>query len=280
MKRAIIFILIVALILLAVPSVMFATKPTDNNASAQKVAWNLSGAVMPVPPYGTLDIPGSDVASKLIVNQPNGNTVVTITGVMKGLNPNTTYTVYLSKGYTKYTPTDVKGTYKWLVLNKYLHDLVITTQNPDGTFSGTGGYPSGNSPYTGPGQTSEIITGHFTGNQITFTTTYSGPYNPGYSATVSGTIAADGTMSGNSPWEWHTTSGNATLASGSKGFPGLFTSTIQPFTFTTDEFGAGNWHINLKDADFSSAGNFDLSVWINVAGRTILISDVFTVVDE
>jgi len=280
MKKAIIFILIVALILLAVPSVMFAAKPTDNNASAQKVAWNLSGAVMPVPPYGSLDIQGSDTASKLIVNQPNGNTEVTITGVMNGLNPNITYTVYLSKAYTKYTPTDVKGTYTWLVKDTYSHDLVIDTQNPDGTFLGTGGYPSGHSPYTESGETSEIITGHFTGNQITFTTKYSGPYNPNYSATVSGTIAADGTMSGNLPWEWHTTSGNATVASGSKGWPGLFTSTIQPFTFTTDEFGAGSWHLNLRDENFTGPGTYNLSVWINVSGKTILISDVFTVVAE
>ncbi|KPJ55005.1 hypothetical protein AMJ47_03030 [Parcubacteria bacterium DG_72] len=104
---------------------------------------------------------------------------------------------------------DVTGTYTWLVLGTYSHDLVIGTQNADGTFLGTGGYPSGSSPYTNPGQTPETITGQVTGDQITFTTTYAGPYNPGYSVTVSGTIASDGTMSGNSPWEWHTTSGAA-----------------------------------------------------------------------
>lgn len=280
MKKAIIFILVVALILLAVPSVIFAAKPTDNNASAQQVAWNLSGAVMPVPPWGLSDIPGSDTASKLIVNQPNGNTEVTITGAMNGLSPNTTYTVYISNGYDKYTPTNVKGTYKWLVLGTYSHDLVIDTQNPDGTFSGTGGYPDGCSPYTQTGQTPEIITGGLvTGNHITFTTTYLGPYNPGYSVTVSGNIDAAGNMIGTSPWEWHTTAGHVTLASGSTSYPGLFNS-IQTFTFTTDEFGAGSWHINLKNADFPHAGPFDLSVWINGAGGTILISDVFTVVAE
>lgn len=255
-----------------------AVKPIDNLAAAQKVPWHLSGAVMPVPPYGSFDIPGSDIASKLIVNQPNGNTEVTITGVMNGLNPNTVYTVYLSKAYTPYTSANVVGTFTWLVLGTYSHDLVIDTQNPDGSFSGTGGYPAGFAPYTDPGQTSEIITGQVTGNQITFTTTYNGPYNPGYSATASGTIAPDGTMSGTSPWEWHSTSGAATPASGSTGWPGLFTSTVQPFTFTTDEFGSGSWHVNLRDGDFTGPGTYELSVWINTSGLTMLISDTFEVV--
>jgi len=253
-------------------------KPTGNLAGAEEVAWNLSADVMPVPKYGSRDIPGSDTASKLIVNQPNGAVEVTMTGVMNGLNPNTTYTVYLSKGYTPYVPLDVTGTYTWLVLSTYHHDLVITTQNPDGTFSGTGGYPAGSSPYTAAGQTPEIITGQVTGNQITFITTYLGPYNPGYSVTVIGTIASDGSMSGTSPWEWHTTSGAATLASGSTGWPGLFTSTVPAFTFTTDEFGAESWHINLRDSDFPGAGTYTLSVWINEAGLTMLISDTFNVI--
>jgi len=254
-------------------------KPTGNLAGAEEVAWNLSAGVMPVPPYGSDDIPDSDTASKLIVNQPNGAVEVTMTGVMKGLNPNTTYTVYLSKDYTKYTPMSILGTYKWLVLSTYEHDMVIDTQNPDGTFSGTGCWPAGSSPYpytAPPAETTEIITGQVTGNQITFTTTYGGPYNTGYTANVSGTIASDGTMSGNIPWEWHTTDGHVTLASGSTGWPGLFTSTIPKFTFTTDEFGAGSWHVNLRDSDFPGPGTYTLSVWIN--NETILISDNFEVV--
>jgi len=269
---------LVLLVVIGGASLAQAAKPTDNLAGAQKVAWNLSGDVMPAPPYGSRDIPGSDIASKLIVNQPNGNTAVAITGAMNGLNPNTTYTVFLSKGYTPYVPLDVTGTYTWLVLGTYEHDLVIDTQNPDGTFSGTGGYPAGNAPYNLAGQTSETITGQVIGNQITFTTTYVGPYNPGYSATVSGTIAADASMSGNSPWEWHTTSGAATLPSGSTGWPGLFTNSVQPFTFVTDEYGAGSWHVNLKDTDLPSGGpTYGLSVWINEAGGTMLVSDTFQI---
>ena len=285
MKKLIILLgtLTLVLSMLMVTSLpVLAAKPANNQAGAQKIAWNLSGAVMPVPPYGlygTIDIPGSDTASKLIVNQPNGKTMVTITGAMNGLHSNTVYTVYLSNGYTKYTPytpINVVGSYKWLVLGTYSHDLVITTENPDGTFSGTGGYPAG-----GPYQTTEIITGQVTGNQITFTTTYLGPYGMGYTATASGTIAADGSMSGTSPWEWHTTSGAAKLASGSTGWPNLFTSTVPAFTFTTDASGAGSWHINLTAANFPAgdpAGTpYKLSVWINEADATMLISDTFSV---
>lgn len=257
-----------------------AIKPAENLASAQKVDWNLSSAVMPVPPYGSMDIEGSDTMSKLIVNQPNGDVEVVINGVMKGLHPDTTYTVYLSKGYTAYTPLSILETYTWMVLGTYHHDLVIDVQNPDGTFSGYGGYPAGEGPdYDDPGQTAETITGQIVGNTVTFTTTYSGPYNPGYTATVVGTIAGGGSMSGTSPWEWHTTSGSVTLASGSTGWPGLLTSTVQPFTFVTDEYGMGNWHLNLRDDDFlSGPGPYNLSVWINEAGRTMLISDTFEVV--
>jgi len=150
-----------------IPSIAFAAKPTANLASAQKVDWNLSAAVMPVPPYGSRDIPGSDTASKLIVNQPNGNIEVTITGAMNGLNPNTPYTVYLSKGYDPYT-----------------------------------------------------------------------------------------------------------------GWPGLFTSTVPAFTFVTDAYGAGSWHVNLRDANFPESGIHTLSVWINEAGLTMLISGNFEVISE
>ncbi|MBN1971797.1 MAG: hypothetical protein JW870_20730 [Candidatus Delongbacteria bacterium] len=143
-------------------------KPEGNLAGAVEVPWNLSGDVMPVPPYGSIDIPGSDTASKLIVNQPNGSVKVTLTGVMSGLVPNTEYTVYLANAYV--------------------------------------------------------------------------------------------------PDKW---------------YPGLFTSTVQPFTFITDEYGSGSWHINLRDSDFvNGAGTYTLSVWIvaKVVNKTILISDNFEVV--
>jgi len=255
---------------------MFAI-PLTHAAGAQKYSWHLSGAVMPVPPYGLSDIPGSATASKLIVNQPNGNVKVTITGAMGGLTPDTTYTVYLSSGYTPYTqitPISVVGTWKWLVLSTYEHDMVITNENPDGTFVGYGGYLAG-CVATPPCIYTETITGQVTGSDITFTTTYDGTT---YSFTATGTIALDGTMSGTSDLEWHTTAGAAILGSGSTSWPGLFTSTVQPFTFTTDGSGSGSWHINLRAADLGGAGSHTLSsVWINGGGATVLISDPFTV---
>ncbi len=64
----------------------------------QQVSWHLSGAIFP-PPYGTKDIPGSDTASTLTVNQAEGNTEITISAEMDGLAPNTEYTVYISNSY-------------------------------------------------------------------------------------------------------------------------------------------------------------------------------------
>jgi hypothetical protein len=160
-------ILITALVLLCIavaPSM--AVKPADNHAGAQKYSWHLSGDVMPVPPYGSQDIPGSDTASKLIVNQPNGKIVVMINGVMNGLDPNTTYTVYLSNGYIPQT-------------------------------------------------------------------------------------------------DW----------------PGLFdAATVPAFTFTTNATGSGTWHLNLQADDFPGTGTYPLSIWIDTAGKTLLISDNFDVV--
>jgi len=85
--------------LFVVVGTAMAAKPAGNLAGALKVPWNLSGAVMPSP-WGLHDIAGSGTASKLIVNQPNGNTEVTITGAMNSLDPNRAYTVYLANGYT------------------------------------------------------------------------------------------------------------------------------------------------------------------------------------
>lgn len=76
-----------------------------NRTITQNVAWNLSGAVMPVPPYGSLDIPGSDAASKLTVTHILGTDPTIIKGEMAGLHPNTTYTVYISNSYVPYVET-------------------------------------------------------------------------------------------------------------------------------------------------------------------------------
>ncbi len=261
------------IILLAFAWLLFSAVPAlgakTNNAGADKTyVWHLSGAVMPIPPYGLADIVGSDTASKLIVNQPNGNVSANLTGVMKGLMPNTTYTVYLSNPYVKYIPGAIVGT--WTVMGSYTHDITATI-GPDGSFTGIGGYPSGAYPYTSPGQTPEAIAGgQITGNTITFTTTYAGPYDPGYTATVIGTIGVDGSITGNVPWLWSAPAGTVTLNSGNTGWPGQLTGT-EPFTFTTSSDGTGSWHYNFKGEAPGA-----LSVWINSDAGTILISDPIT----
>jgi len=215
MKKKIFILTIAAMLIsaLIVPATVLAAKPAGNLASAQKVTWNLSAAVMPVPPYGSHDIPGSDTASKLIVNQPNGMTEITITGAMNGLNPNTTYTVYLSKGYTPYVYTgwNVVGTWvlRFNLGGNYDHDITILVQS-DGIFSGTGGYPASGPPYS----ITETVTG--TINVMTGAVTLHSVYNNGYWYDAVGTIASDGTMSGT--WgntsqgyghSWFSISGNA-----------------------------------------------------------------------
>lgn len=275
-----------AVLLFALP--VQAEKPAGNLASAQKVVWNLSGAVMPVPPYGWIDIPGSDTASKLIVNQPNGEIEVTITGAMNGLHPNTVYTVYLFNPYIPYVYTgwSFVGVWVWRFnfgSDDYDHDVTIQPQ-PDGTFSGTAGWPAG-----GPYQITETITG--TINAMSGAVTVHSVYdNNGYWYDAKGTIAADGTLSGT--WgndgqgydhTWQSVSGKAVKThTGDIWDHGLFTSTVPPFNFTTDAYGAGSWHLNLINTDFPGPGTYTLSVWINEAepGLTMLISDTFQVTVE
>jgi len=277
MKKAIIFILIVALILLAVPSVMFAAKPTTNLAGAQKVAWNLSGDVMPSPPWGLSDIPGSDTASKLIVNQPNGNTEVAITGAMNGLDPNTEYTVYLSNAWSTSEKWNITGDWelRFVLGGNYDHDMTVTFQNMQtGVFSGTGHNSS----------TWDILgTSKVVGDTIYLDLKYTGS---SYTVNAVGTInAADGAII-NGTWSsnigqsgtWSSITGAAIKKTVGNGYPGLF-YTQKTFTFTTDEYGAGSWHLNLRDEDFPKSGTYNLSVWINKGG-TILISDNFQVVAE
>lgn len=271
--RKILVAVLFAMLIFSVPSVL-AVKPAGNLASAEKVPWNLSAEVMKVPPYGSRDIPGSDEASKLIVNQPNGNVEVVITGAMNGLNPNTVYTVYLSRGYAKnFARWSLVGDWKLefdYLGGIYPHDMWITTET-DTTFSGTG-----SNSHTW------VVTGTKSGSgvSISMTIDYDGST---YEVIADGTIV-DGSMSGT--WAsnvgqsgtWESVSGSAIFQGYvGTGWSGLFTSTIPPFTFTTDEYGAGSWHINLRDSDFPGPGTYTLSVWINEAGGTMLISNNFSV---
>ena len=270
------------LVLIFIVAPVSAVKPAWNLASAEKIQWFLSGEVMKIPPYGSRDIPGSDEASKLIVNQPNGDVEAVITGVMKGLNPNTVYTVYLSNGYTKtYQRWSLVGTWQIEIDHsgsKYIHDVFITSET-DTTFSGHGGWPSEANSYT---YTYPVV-GTKSGNGVTIQMVWE--YNEvSYTAVLNGTIATDGTLSGTwtGPGQtgtWSSTTG-AAIYQGTvgTGWSGLFTSTIQPFTFTTSEGGSASWHLNLRDNNFYGPGNYILSVWINEPGYTMLISDNFNIV--
>ena len=93
---------------------------------------------------------------------------------------------------------------------------------------------------------------------------------------MSGTWGNTGQGYGHS---WYSISGHAAKThTGDAGWPGLFTGTVQPFTFVTDAAGVGSWHVNLTDADLPAGGPaYNLSVWVNEAGRTMLISDTFQV---
>lgn len=252
-----------------------------NQAGAQKVAWNLSGDVMPVPPYGSLDIAGSDTSSKLIVNQPGGKVIANVTGDMNGLTPNTTYTVYLSKTYTKYSvnltglgvlPFEYQG-------STYTHGVNLVQNGTQ--LSGTGQYPATGTPL----YTWEITSGSVVGGRFQFTAVYTSgndALNPLTTMHVSGTVNPDGSITGmwDDNYQGVFRQGSITLPAGSVSqisgnttWPGLLTNTVQPFTFTTDSTGSGSWHINLNSDDLGTTKAF--SVWIN-SSVTVLISNPIT----
>jgi hypothetical protein len=261
-------------------------KQKPNQAGAEKIGWNLSGAVMPVPPYGAGDIAGSDTASKLIVNRPNGNTWVTLTGIMRGLAPSTAYTVFISGGYTPAVRAgwSVAGSYTidlWETgAGRYTEYLVLTQSGSTitGTYLALDEF--------GTVSRWNIDTGAVTGDQLTFGAYRDG--NPGMRADFSATIAADGSLTGGI-WAdasaggrsgtWSSTAGHATMTyTGSTGWPGLFSAGVQPFTFKTSASGNGTWHMNLKKAVLPDTGTHTISVWVNGPAGTVLISNTFNVV--
>ncbi len=268
--KKIILSIITIVSLLSITGTTLAVKPAGNLAAAQKIDWNLSGAVMPLP-WGQHDIIGSDTASKLIINQPNGNTEVAITGVMNGLMPNSTYQVYPSNAWS------------WNVTGSYVIDLVysgahyteyLVLHQTGNTITGTSLALAGNaSPWT-------IESGSVTGNTINFLAHFNA--SPTLHATFSATIDTDGSMI-NGSWadvppgtrsgSWTTTSGLAI----DHGYPGLFGG-LQMLPFQTDEFGTGSWHINLRNENFTVSGTYHMSIWVNQPGATILVSDNFDVV--
>ena len=281
MKKIIIGSIILTLSLFVLAG--YAQACTGNFGGAEKYAWHLSGAVMPVPPYGSLDIPGSDTASKLIVNCPIGKIGAIITGIMSGLHPKTTYTVYLSNPYTPYVFTGWNVAGNWKINFEYQgsyyeHDMSLSQSGS--SLTGSGGYPVG-----GPYQYPWVITsGSITGVQVHLTMDYTAGV-PTCTMTMDGTInIADGTLI-NGTWSdncwgqdrsgtWTSTSGQAIKTyTGDTGWPGLFNPAILPFTFTTNAKGSGTWHLNLKNDDITGP---KFSIWVNENGGTMLISDNVT----
>jgi len=280
MKKLTLFLLAAAVLILTT-STVFAKGDTPKRPK-ENVAWHLSGAVMPVPPYGSQDIIGSDTASKLTVKQPKDEKPLSIKGKMKGLAPNTTYTVYLSKAYTPYVFTGWNVTGNWVIDfewkgGHYPNDVVLSQDG--NTISGTIGWPSGSNPYSVTGTVNGTINNN---GSISLTVQYN---DRSYLRTMTGTIDSNGQLSGswndaNAPTNdngtWASTSGQATKNyTGDTGWPGLFTEAVQPFTFTTNDKGDGKWKIKLNNGDYTGQ---QFSVWINNQnGLTILISDNVTI---
>ncbi len=105
---------------------------------------------------------------------------------------------------------NVVGTYVWDVFGTYQHDFVIDVQNPDGTFTGHASYPAVGYPiYPGTDVTTEVVTGQVTGNDISFHVVYNGPFAPGSTFDMTGTIDANGNITGTTPWNWSLLGGAA-----------------------------------------------------------------------
>ena len=247
---------------------VLAEKPSNNQAGAQNIAWQ------------------SDEASKLMVNQPNGAVEAILNGVMKGLRPNTEYTVYISKGYTQ----AVIVSNQWIITGTWDFDCVgythrYTIVQSGSNFEGIGGSPAAAfTTYEKVSGTIEPLTGQVTMTEVSYSD--NAPTVPtGYSYTAALTIdPIDGSMDGHltgsqAGLPFVSTSGAATRSTqGNGGWPGLLLATVQPFTFNTNKQGHANWHLNLRDTDFNEPGTYEMSVWINSAGANVLISDTFAVV--
>lgn len=257
----------------------------EKQNGAEKYEFFLSGDVMPSPPYGLSDVEGSDEKSKLIVNQPNGKNVANVTGVLKGLIPDTEYTVFISDGYMPFMPLEVNFVGEYLMDYRlttpdgasYPHSLVVTLQNEDGTFEGYG---------VGLNDSKlEEVYGTIIGNSVTIHSDYVVEYGgalTGYYYDVVLTIdETDGSMEGT----WISSSSQTgyvysegpvdiSSESGDIWWPGLLTPELPAFTVMTDEEGHVSWHVNiLCEMIECIEGEAEFSVWINGPSGTVLISE-------
>ena len=255
----------------------------EKDSGVDKYNFYLSGDVMPTPPFGLADIEGSDIDSKLLVNQPNGDYLANLTGIMKGLSADTEYTVYLSNGYLETSEIwNVLGTYTYnFTVNDtdYVHILTIKTQE-NGIITGVGSHVNG----------TEIVTEVVNGTLIGDTLTLHIEYPNGYYFDTTLTIAEDGTFSGaavdSNALEAiiGTVSGAAVkeeIEVSATTWTQLLSANIEAFTFITDEEVKGEWQVSIAydDVEFNEDGYILFSVWIN-DGATILISDTMKLMEK
>ena len=295
MKKKLLFcIAFFALLILTIGPVL-AAKPENNGKpkdedfdandishGAQKLSWHLSASLTAA---ANEELEGADKASKLIVNQPRGETKLTLNGIMKGLTPHTTYTVSLfSNGQQLVTSNwSISGEWSFSCLGS-THQIIIT-QTGD-TFTGVGTVTR-TSP---PSIYYEVITG--TINRATGQITMHGTfYNDaahqspnGYMYTASLVISSTGSMAGQLTNAGQvgepivSTNGKAVNQAAVTETESVALSLDVPaITFTTSGSGNGNWHLNLKRDDFVSLGEFDLTLVVNSADTAVLVSESFAV---
>jgi len=238
-------------------------KQYGNEEGAIKVNWVYSASAI-----------RAFTASRLILNRPNGHTVATITGIMRGLKPSTTYTVRITDGFVTVTGWSLTGTWTRNVVysgTTYTHSY--TTTQSGNTYTGTGRKPA-----TGTIEATESVTGTVTGNHLTFHSTYL-TGDPGYTQDAVGTIAPDGSISGT----WTDSDGRSgawTSLAGSAKPTGTTTATnyltVPTVTFKTNSAGNANFHINLHRDDLSSDSEHNITLRIREGDYMILISDPIT----
>ena len=277
MKRGV--ILLAALLILSLIPVTYA-KQEDSHEKALGLQMNVKqnrddeGAIKEDWTISSSAIWSSDSTCKLIFNHPNGHTTATITGIMRGLNPSTTYTVHITDGYVTNNGWSMTGTWTRNVVysgTTYTHSYT-TTQSGD-TYTGTGRKPA-----TGTIEATESVTGTITGDYLTFHSTYL-TGDPGYTQDAVGTIAPDGSISGT--WTDNDgRSGSWTSPAGSAKPTETTTSTnylmIPTLTLKTNPAGNANFHINIHRDDLSFDSEHSITLLIKEGDYTILFSDPIT----
>lgn len=250
-------------------------EPIDNGI--EEYSFYLSGDIMPVPQYGGQDIIGSEVDSKLLVNQPNGTPVALVTGNLKGLDEGS-YIAYLAKGYTETVEQwNMVGEYDYDFIvdgETYSHKLTILTQE-NGDLTGTGSHLKETDTVL------ETVTGKIIGNEVTLHIEYD-QINP-YSFDAILTIDENGELSGSSPQ--YTGTGDEIVFTSvmavieevivtATTYPGDLTATIEKITFEVDAEGNGSFSFVILPEDVEFVNGFiSFSVWINHIDTTILISE-------